>query len=325
MDKKLNHSIINFLKYLFQLFFLLLSFLNVFAQNNFEVVYMKNGSFIRGKIIVQADTSQVQIISIEGNTFMLSKTEVDSVKTNLKYKSLPGTGSTKEIDTKLPKEYKNIQQLPKSLIMGIYVGYAPNFLHSKGEYYFTDNYGEVQNQRRKGNMSAGFCYGLNSTRFFSKHLGMSFSINYLHKGMRILHDDYVTIGSHGSILSSTNTDIYIRNNSFKFSHSAILHHTIRNSLTVYLSLGYSLSFNKILWTEYHYHNLYSTQSDPLKANAGFYCSIGTYIWLNKTLFISLQFSNSEIFTKQNQQYTDLTLSTRSFDFGLGFMIPDKKK
>lgn len=291
-----------------------------FAQNKYEVIYLTNGSFIREKIIEQSDSLKVQIVSLEGNTFTVSKTEIDSVRRNQKYKALPAIQSSRESDISIPENLKDIQQLSKSWIIEVGVGYAPDILHKKGEYTLYKSGGWVSKpEKNQGNMSAGFIYSARATRVYRNKLGMSFCFNYLQRKIKALHEE-ISTSTHNGTYSWTN-DVYVNNRAVKFSHSFKLHHAVRNNFIIFCNLGYSISLNEIYWIGDD--NIDNTE--PWKVNAGFFYSIGTYIKLDKMILLSLQFSDSEIITKQNQEYTDLTLSTRSFDLGLCFMISDKIK
>lgn len=329
------------------------------AQDKYDVLYLKNGGFIRGKVIEQPDTGIIQIKSLEGNTFFIPKTETDSLRLQI-------------IEIKTPHLLK---PLDKSIIVSLEIGYSPTAFHhpdgfgiSRAEYSFkTDSFNLSRN------ISSGINLGASITKIFTKNIGSSIHLVYHSKDVTMAYTDIHYSSSPGK--NNYYSEIKLSTNCFRFSNTIKLHTPILKNFHGYLDLGYCISFSKLEWHtssndtsqfgyfehwsgQWIYGNVNTTiinikETTPLKINFGIYYSIGLYIRLYKPLFLTINYSAYEIFKSQiteynvnettnyngtiedknyklktnednsglhQQTYYQPTLNSRSFNIGLSIMI-----
>ncbi len=112
------------MKFLFATFLIVFG-LNLFAQSNIEdVVYLKNGGVIRGKIVERESTGKVKIELLGGSIFVFQASEIDSLKKENTLKS-----KLREIGKNYFRKdhgYRNMTEL--AIIYGVNFKNSPNNL-----------------------------------------------------------------------------------------------------------------------------------------------------------------------------------------------------
>jgi hypothetical protein len=94
----------------------------LFAQNTEDVIYLKTGSIIRGKIVDQLTTGKVKIELPGGSVFVFQATEIDSIRKENRLKS-----SIKEINQNYYRKdrgFRNMTEL--AIIYGVNFKNDPN-------------------------------------------------------------------------------------------------------------------------------------------------------------------------------------------------------
>ena len=96
------------MKKLFFLFILLITTFSLgFSQEYQDVVYLKNGSIIKGIIIEQIPNKQLKIKTSDGNIFTYDYNEIEKLKKIFKEKDNPDTIRIEKIGLGGRKYYKN--------------------------------------------------------------------------------------------------------------------------------------------------------------------------------------------------------------------------
>jgi hypothetical protein len=110
------------------LIFILLTTVS-FSQNNVEdVVYLKNGSIIRGQIVEQKIGETIKIELLGGSIFVFKQEEIDSIKKEKAFHQ--PLQKTKSDYYRRDKGYRNFTE------MGLICGFGTN---NNGQYYYAQN------------------------------------------------------------------------------------------------------------------------------------------------------------------------------------------
>ncbi|MGE0638318.1 MAG: hypothetical protein AB7G44_16945 [Bacteroidia bacterium] len=278
------------------------------AQDKYDVLYLKNGGFIRGKIIEQSDTGIIQINSLEGNTFFIPTTETDSLKLQIVENNPPHL----------------LKPLDKSIIVTLEIGYSPSAFHHPDGYGISrEKYSfETDSFNMSRNISSGINFGASITKIFTKKIGSSINLVYHSNDVIMAYTDMQNVSSPGK--HNYYSELKLSTNCFRFSNTIKLHTPILKNFHGYLDLGYCLSLSKLEWNTssndtsqfaYFEHwsgqwifgnvnttNINTKETTPLKINLGIYYSVGLYIRLYKPFYLTINYSAYEIFKTQITEY-----------------------
>lgn len=104
-----------------------LVFSNISAQKYEDVVYLSNGSIIRGVLLSDSTGNKTLILSNSGDTWAFENSEIDSVKREKKFDYTAAIFNTRGSEFKLDAEFllrSGNNSVGRSVIPGVGIGYG---------------------------------------------------------------------------------------------------------------------------------------------------------------------------------------------------------
>lgn len=287
-------------KLMLLLVFILLTILSNAQQNYQDVVYLKNGSIIRGLIIEQVPGKSIKIETSDRNIFVYKVEEIEKI--------------SKEHEDLEPKKIISHQFSEKTYYFKPYIGYNFPILPQ----VIPDDRGNAIKvySLGKGN-NLGFAFG----RKFSNKFSAEVLFNYL-AGYSF---DYTANSNNNYADKLTATGSY-----YSFGCAGIL-----DLNSFYVRLGLYLAIPEVRGNgetvKYYYDNIQTIKHDYLLsggANLGGVCSLGktfsinkrieffTELNLNLLVYYPTDFSDNSKNYKLSNNYVPINFSSLGFQTGI---------
>ena len=228
---------------------------SLFAQSgNEDVVYLKNGGIIRGKIIDRQSTGKIKVELLGGSVFVFEATEIDSLKKENSMKN-----KLRELGKNYFRKdhgYRNMTEL--SIIYGVNFKNSPN-----SNYYYNTNQDDIglSLQTVNGYQFSPYLFvgaGVGIDRFITYQ--QTFSPFFLRLSSEFLKrkvTPYVYADGGYSVMwkQPSNGDISYKNEGGAYaSAGAGVRIYTRSRASVILSAGYKMNMSSSTWV-YTYSSL----------------------------------------------------------------------
>ena len=121
-------------------FALLVENLTIFGQSSQEVVFLKNGSIVRGEITEQIPNESLKIQTADGNIFVFNMEEVEKITKEAKKDSTRVSSLKIESNSFRPKGYRGFFDLDGGFRVGTYgdgyIGFTTSHGYQTCPYFF---------------------------------------------------------------------------------------------------------------------------------------------------------------------------------------------
>ena len=225
----------------------------LFAQSNTEdVVYLKNGGIIRGKVIERQPTGKIKVELLGGSIFVFEVSEIDSLKKENAMKN-----KLRELDKNYFRKDRGFRNMTEFSII-----YGVNFKNSQNtDYYYSTNQDDVGLSLQTVNGYQFWPYlfvggGVGIDRFITYQ--QTFSPFFLRVSSEFLKrkvTPYVYVDAGYSVMWKQPSNNYIsyknEGGAYASAGGGVRIYT-RSRASVILSAGYKMNMSSSTWTYTYY-------------------------------------------------------------------------